>query len=264
MFWKLVLVVAEIVIITLVDYAIVGSYYSLDVLYCLPVLQAARLGAIHAMRKSDTLIPTYIAVFTGIVWSLAEAMIMPNFPMSAFLLNAFSRSVTFTVIARIVTKLWIEREYGLRDILTNLDNRAEFLKRFEIEQLRSVRSSKSYSVMFIDIDQFKDLNDKFGHSTGDEALKNVADVLRKNSRKIDILARVGGDEFALLLPETDQIGCDLIQQRIKIDADTEFQNQGWPISLSIGCVSETGGKRSIQKILHDADQIMYSIKNAKK
>lgn len=264
MFWKLVLVVAEIAIITLVDYAIVGTYYSLDVFYCLPVLQAARLGAIHAMRKTDTHIPTYIAVFTGIVWSLAEAMIMPDFPMSAFLLNAFSRSVTFTVIARIVTKLWIEREYGLRDVLTNLDNRAEFLQRFEIEQLRSVRSSKSYSVMFIDIDQFKNLNDKFGHSTGDEALKKVADVLRQNSRKIDILARVGGDEFALLLPETDKNSCDLIQERIKADADAEFQKHGWPISLSIGCVSETGGKRSIQDLLHDADQIMYAIKNAKK
>jgi diguanylate cyclase (GGDEF)-like protein len=264
MFWKLVLIVAEVVIITAVDYAIVGTYYSLDVFYCLPVLQAARLGAIHSMRKTDTHLPTYIAAFTGTVWSFAEATIMPDFPLSAFLLNAFSRSVTFTVIARIVTKLWIEREYGLKDILTNLDNRAEFLQRFEIEQLRSVRSSKSYSVMFIDIDQFKNLNDKFGHSAGDAALKKVADVLRQNSRKIDILARVGGDEFALLLPETDKNSCDLILERIKFDADAEFQKHGWPIALSIGCVSETGGNRSIQELLHDADQIMYSIKNAKK
>lgn len=264
MFWNLVLIVAEVVIITLVDYAVVGSYYSLDVFYCLPVLQAARLGAIHAMRKTDTQIPTYIAVFTGILWSMAEAKILPDFPLDAFLLNAFSRSVTFTVIARIVTKLWIEREYGLRDILTKLDNRAEFLQRFEIEQHRSERSSKSYSVMFIDIDQFKNLNDKFGHSTGDEALKKVADVLRQNSRKIDIMARIGGDEFALLLPETDDNSCELVLQRIKADADVEFQKRGWPISLSIGCVSETGGKRSIQEILHDADQIMYSIKNSKK
>lgn len=263
MFWNIALVVAEVALITVLDYAVVGSYYSLDVFYCLPVIQVARLGAIHAMRKSDTWLPVYFAVFIGTAWSLFEALILPDFPVTAFLLNAFSRSVTFTVISRVVTKLWKEREYGLKDILTNLNNRAEFLQRFEVEQHRSERSGSSYSVMFIDIDRFKDLNDKYSHKTGDEALKTVADVLRQNSRKIDIAARIGGDEFAVLFPETDLDSCELVLHRIKDDADAEFQKKGWPISLSIGCVTETGNRRSIQDILHDADQIMYSVKNTK-
>lgn len=264
MSWNFVLIVAEVALITFLNYAMVGSHYSLDVFYCLPVIQAARLGAIHAMRKTDTQMPVYFAVFTGIVWSVAEAIIFPDFPIDAFLLNVFSRSVTFTVIARVVTKLWKEREHGIRDMLTNLDNRAEFFQRFETEQLRSERSGKSYSVMFIDIDKFKDMNDKFGHATGDEVLKKVANLLLKNSRKIDTVARIGGDEFALLLPETEQNSCELVIRRIMTDAEIEFQKQGWPISLSVGCVAETGKNRSIMEILHDADKIMYSIKNAKK
>jgi len=263
MFLKLSLIVVEVVAITLIDTTVVGSYYSLDVFYCLPVLQAARLGAIHAMRKTDTQLPVYFAIFTAIVWSLAEAIILPNFPLSAFLLNVFSRSVAFTVIARVMAKLWKEREYGVNDVLTQLNNRAEFLQRFEMEQIRSERSRKAYSVLFIDIDKFKDLNDKFGHTVGDQALKKVSEILRQNSRKVDVVARIGGDEFALLFPETDEKSCASVLNRIKTDADAEFQKHGWPISLSIGSVTASGEKRTIEEILHDADQIMFSVKRAK-
>jgi len=263
MFWGLVLVTAEVALITWLDYELIGSYYSLDVFYCLPVMQAARLGAIHALRKTDTQLPIYFAIFTGITWSLAEALILPDFPKSAFLLNAFSRSVAFTVIGRVVAKLWKERVFGLKDVLTNLNNRAEFFKNFEIEQLRSDRSGSPYSVMFIDIDRFKELNDQFGHIKGDEALKILAEVLRRNCRKIDSLARIGGDEFALLLPDTDRRSCEFALQRIQTDAEGVFQKEGWPISVSIGYVTETGSKRSIQEILHDADRIMYSAKTTK-
>jgi len=263
MFWKVVLIAAEVMAITLIDALVIKSYYSLDIFYCLPVIQAARLGAIHAMRKTDTQMPIYFSVFTATVWSLAELIVLPNFPLEACLINVFSRSVAFTVIARVVTKLWKEREYGITDVLTQLNNRAEFLQRFEIEQLRSERSKIAYSLLFIDIDNFKELNDKFGHKIGDEALKRVSDVLKQNSRKVDIVARIGGDEFALLFPDTDQNSCELVLERIKEDANKEFQHQGWPISLSIGSVTATGKTRSIDEIMHDADQAMFSVKRAK-
>lgn len=263
MLWGLVLVVAEVALITFIDYQIIGSYYSLDVFYCLPVIQAARLGAIQALRKTDTQLPVYVAVFTGATWSLAEALIFPDFPLNAFLLNTFTRGVTFTVIARVVSKLWKEREYGRKDTLTNLDNRMEFFRRFEMEQLRSERSGNPYSMMSLGIDRFKALNERYGLQKGDEALKKVADVLRRNSRKLDILARTSGDEFALLFPDTDQNGCELLIHRIKADANAEFQEHGWPLSLSIGSVTETGRERSIQELWHVADQSMHSIKDAK-
>jgi diguanylate cyclase (GGDEF)-like protein len=264
MFWGLTLVIAEVAFITWANYALVGSYYSLDIFYCLPVMQAARLSAVHALRKTDTQLPLYFAVFTGITWSLAEAMLLPDFPKWAFLLNAFSRSVAFTVIGRVVVKLLKEREYGRKDELTHLDTPAEFFKRFELEQLRSERTGSPYSVMFVNIDRFKDPNDQFGQIKGDEALVVMADVLRKNCRKIDSKARIGSSEFALLLPDTDRRSSEFVLQRVKTDAEQAFNARGWPISVLTGCVTETGRTRGVQDVLHEAERVIYSGVSAKR
>ncbi len=263
-FWTFFLVIAEILFITYLGYKGAGTYYSLDVLYCLPVIQAARLGAIQSMRRFDTQIPTVTAIVAAIAWSIAEAAIIwPNFPFNAFALNVFTRSVTFLVVGRVVVKLWKEREFSRKDALTNLDNRLEFFDRFEIEQLRSERSGNPYSLLFIDIDKLKMLNDNQGHHVGDEALKMLADILRENSRRIDTVSRFGGDEFVLLFPETDEQSCEVLVSRISLAAEKKFQNQGWPISLSIGRVTEIGNKRGADVILREADTKMYSVKKEK-
>ncbi len=260
-YWTLILVVAEVMLITLLDYALAETYYSLDVLYCLPVIQAARLGAIHALRRSDTLAPDLVGILSAVAWSLAEAAItFPAFPLNALALNIFTRSVTFTVIGRVVAKLWREREYARKDMLTDAANRRELFERFEAEQLRSERSGTPYSVLFIDIDQFKTLNDTRGHHIGDDALRKVADILRKNSRKIDTVSRIGGDEFVLLLPETDEQSCEMLVGRIRSASEKEFKDRGWPISLSVGHVTEAGKGRSVDEILRDVDEKMYAAK----
>lgn len=263
MFWSFFLVAAEILLITFLNYKEVGTYYSLDVLYCLPIIQAARLSAIQALRRSDTKIPVVVGTFAALVWTVAEfAAVYPDYPLDAFVLNTFARSVTFTVIGRVVAKLWREREFARKDALTNLANRLEFLERFEIEQSRSERSGRPYSVLFIDIDQFKRLNDQQGHHVGDDALKIVADILRDNSRQVDTIARFGGDEFVLLVPETDARSCEVLIDRILAAGEKIFQSQGWQISMSIGHATEVGRKRSVDEILREADRNMYSIKKA--
>jgi diguanylate cyclase (GGDEF)-like protein len=115
----------------------------------------------------------------------------------------------------------------------------------------------------MDIDQFKKLNDSKGHYVGDAALKAIADILRENSRSIDTIARIGGDEFVLLFPETNQYICEILVKRIKLASDNKFQAEGWEISLSIGHVTVTGRERSFDEILHEADEKMYSIKKRK-
>jgi diguanylate cyclase (GGDEF)-like protein len=259
-----ILVVAEILIIAYLDYVKAQDYISLDVFYCLPVIQAARLGAVHAMRRSDSHVPDVIAIVAAVAWSAAEAAIIwPDFPLSVLALNVFTRSVTFTVIGRVVAKLMRERARGRRDALTHLYNRLEFFERFEIERSRSERSGKPYSLLFVDIDRFKNLNDELGHLVGDEALKLVAEVLRENSRAADTACRFGGDEFALLFPETDEATCTMLVNRIKLESAREFLQQGWPISLSIGHVTETGKRHSADQIVHMADARMYASKRAK-
>jgi diguanylate cyclase (GGDEF)-like protein len=265
MFWRLLLVAAEVAFITYFDYAFAGTYYSLDVLYCLPVIQAARLGAIRAMRRTDTQTSTIVGVISAVAWSVAEAAIIwPAYPMGALAINIFTRSVTFTVLGRVVARLWKEREYSRKDTLTNLANRLEFIERFEAEQLRSERSGSPYSLLFIDIDQFKMLNDNYGHHVGDEALKAISHILRSNSRSVDTVARLGGDEFVLLFPETDEYICAILLNRIKSVSEKKFKAEGWSISLSVGYVTATGREKTVDEALHEADRNMYSMKKAVK
>ena len=136
---RILLTALEVLLIGFLDYAAgsyipsdIANYISLDVLYCLPILQAARLAAIHATRRSDTQTSTLAGIAIALTWSSTEAAIAwPDYPLNAFLFNTFTRSVVFTVIGRVVTKLWLEREYARKDMLTSLVNRVEFIERLE-------------------------------------------------------------------------------------------------------------------------------------
>lgn len=264
MSWRLILIFSEIMLITYLDYRVGGLYYSFGVLYCLPIIQTAHISAIRALRRSDSRGPVVTGVLSAVAWSVAEAaVIWPLFPMGALALNIFTRAVTFTVLGRVMTRLFKEREYSRKDALTGLANRVEFFERFEIEQLRSERSGEPYSVLFVDIDRFKILNDTRGHHTGDEALKALATVFTENSRKLDTVSRIGGDEFALLFPSTDEKTCQALIQRISQASEKKFRSQDWPITLSIGYVTETGKTKSTDEVLREADENMYSVKKAK-
>ncbi len=187
----------------------------------------------------------------------------PYFPRTAFVLNTFTRSVVFTVIGRVLVKLWREREYAHIDVLTGLANRLELLERLKLEQGRSERSRRPYSLLFIDIDEFKSMNDLYGHQGGDEALKILAEILRSSSRKVDVPARLGGDEFVLLLPDTDEQSCDILIKRIEASTKQAFEGRSWPISLSIGRTTNVGKTDEVDTVIRLADENMYEAKRMK-
>ena len=269
---RIFLIAIEVFLISFLGYAAgeylpgeLGNYISLNVLYCLPIIQTARLAAIHdAVRHSDTQTSTFVGIALALAWSATEAAIIwPTFPLTAFLLNAFTRSVAFTVLGRVMLKLWRKSEYAHKDLLTGLANRVELLERLEIEQVRSERSGSPYSVLYIDIDRFKSLNDSQGHHVGDEALKIVADILKESSRGTDVAARVGGDEFVLLLPDTDQPSCDILIKRIEDFSKHAFDGRSWQISVSIGQATKTGKTKKVDWVVELADQNMYEAKRFK-
>ncbi len=254
-------ILAEVLTIAFVAYRESATYYSFDVFYCIPIIHAAKLTSLRALRRSDKNIPIVVGAFVGIIWTTGEYLaVYPDYPWTAWLLNTFARGVTFTVLGRVMVKVWRERAYARKDVLTDLANRLEFTDRFAIEQSKSERSHKPYSLVFIDIDQFKLLNDEHGHQVGDEALKVLSGILTGKSRAGDVVARFGGDEFALLFPETDEASCAVLADRILAVAKTEFQARGWPISLSIGCVTALGKNQSISELLNVADREMYVMK----
>lgn len=269
---RALLVAAEVLLISFADYSIANfssiemvRYISLDVLYCLPIIQVARLTAIHTMRRYDTQTSTIVGTIVALIWSATEALITwPYFPMAAFVLNTFTRSVVFTVIGRVLVKLWRERKYAYLDALTGLANRLELLERLEAEQSRSERSGRPYSLLLIDIDRFKMLNDDFGHHVGDEALKVMADILRGSSRKMDVPARLGGDEFVLLLPETDKSSCDILVKRLESSTQQIFAERSWPISVSVGRTTNVGKNQDADMVVRLADENMYQAKKSKR
>jgi len=260
MFVRYVAVITEIVLITFWNYKMSGSYYSLDVLYCLPIIQAAHLGAIRAQRQSDTQMSSLVGVITAVIWSIAEvAVVWPNYPLAAFTLNIFTRSVTFTVLGRVLTKLWKERNFFRKDVLTGLANRLEFTERFAAEQLRSEWSNRPYSLLCVEIDQSRMLKAN-PDNHGLAALKIVSDILKENSRCIDTIARIGEHKFGLLFPETDEYICGILGMRIKSASEKKFQASGWPIALSVGHLTMIGSSKSLEEILREANEKMYSVK----
>ena len=264
MLLRTLLIVLEVFFITILNYYMASSYYSLDVLYCLPVIQTAQFKALQSQRSSDTQFLLAISIFCAAAWSLAEAAVTwPDFPISAFLMNVVTRSVTFTVIGRVITKLWKEKESLRKDALTGLVNRLEFIKWFENKQLQSQLAQKPYSLLYFNIDNFRALNDTLGHLVGDEALQALATTLLENSRGNDGSSRMGSDEFALLLSDADEnIGLILADRIIKA-AEKVFKQNNWNITLSYGHVTDMGNMRSVQELLRIASEKMYLNKKSK-
>ena len=111
-----------------------------------------------------------------------------------------------------------------------------------------------------DLDRFKELNDHRGHSAGDVALAEVAEVLRREVREVDTAARIGGDEFAVLLPETDGDAASGIARRVEDAIEAHARAAGWPAGISLGVgVSDTDGT-GIDDLMRRADARMYGAK----
>ena len=165
-------------------------------------------------------------------------------------------------IAWLLTELEQEMLAARHDYLTRLYNRRHFMQSIEAERGRSQRTGEPYSVLSLDVDQFKKLNDTLGHAAGDEALRVVAGMLSESSRTMDVSARMGGDEFCVLLPGADKNVANAIARRMIGAATEEFRRRGWPIGLSIGIATASGASESVDELLRRADEHMYGEKQA--
>ncbi len=152
---------------------------------------------------------------------------------------------------------------ALHDPLTGLANRTLLASRLAIAIARRARPN-DVSVLMIDLDGFKEVNDTYGHTVGDEVLRMVAVRLERLTRPTDTLARVGGDEFVLLCPETDVDGAVAIAARIIEVLHQSFTGEGFEIEFgaSIGVAHRQGGDADPEALVNEADQAMYTAKHA--
>lgn len=151
-----------------------------------------------------------------------------------------------------------------KDALTGLVNKSGFydVVSAEIEMCR--RYKRPLSIAYIDCDNFKQVNDKFGHHIGDKLLRTISDTMQRKLRGSDLAGRLGGDEFAVMLPETNAEACrkviEMLQQRLL----HEMKENDWPVTFSIGIASFTRMPASIENMIRQADKLMYAVKNSSK
>jgi len=155
------------------------------------------------------------------------------------------------------------RVLSLTDDLTGLPNRRAFMRRTEDEMGRADRDKTTLTLVAIDLDFFKDINDKYGHTVGDEILKKYAKEVLSIFRRYDMVCRYGGEEFSVLLPNTDKIGAMRALNKIKAKAtSTHYEHEGELIALpsfSCGLVIHRPGE-SMEKFIERADRVLYKAK----
>ena len=182
--------------------------------------------------------------------------------------NAATRAGIFMIVTVLLSELHsvLDKEMKLArtDFLTGILNRLAFYDRADLEIRRAKRSQSHLTIVYIDLDSFKEINDQLGHHVGDALLQTVASVLARNTRSTDVLARLGGDEFTLLLPETRQKQSQFMIRRLKDLLLDEMHKHQWNVTFSIGVMTFIQIPEHVDELLHAVDQLTYEVKNSGK
>jgi len=235
---------------------------------------AARLGILY-------IIPVLLVTWTeGLAWGIVFAVVTtgyretiawvqmpPHTPMVWRMITGLAYlAVLGVAMAGLQTLRRREAEMArlvIQDPLTNVLNARAFAERLGQELDRNRRYPRPLSLMYLDLDNFKIINDTHGHQTGDAVLRLVAEATRSSVRQADVVGRLGGDEFAVLMPETDAQLADAAAKRLVASLRNVFK--GTPnVTASIGVVSCTATDASTDDLLRRADQAMYDAKKSGK
>jgi diguanylate cyclase (GGDEF)-like protein len=207
-----------------------------------------------------------ISVVSATSWLIADLMMIQTF--SHFLipyLNETFRLIVFFIITFTLSALKNllnkQQKLALTDTLTGTGNRRAFFKLVDTEIDRSGRFNLPFSIAYIDLDNFKKINDHFGHSIGDILLRSAAKTIKSNIRTIDTIARLGGDEFVLLLPETGDEAARSVAQKLRVELLNLMNKNKWPVTASIGVVTFNCPPNNVDEVIKEADHCMYSAKH---
>lgn len=243
-----------------IDY-LTGYDYSMSILYLLPVFIAAWFAGKGAAVAT--------AVVCALAWLAAELLAKKyaDAPLALYW-NDVMELGFFLVVAYSLSALKSALEHeklaARTDALTGIANRRYYYDLAGSEINRLKRFGHVFTAAYIDIDNFKAVNDTFGHSAGDELLRTTAEIMKVNIRMTDTAARVGGDEFALLLPETGDKAALLVIQKIQNSLQNAVKVKNWPVSLSIGMITCLTPPASVDKMLEQIDGLMYEVKRGGK
>jgi diguanylate cyclase (GGDEF)-like protein len=249
-----------VILVGIIDY-LTGVELSISLFYLIPILLAVWFA--------DEKLGLIIAAISAITWFLAEYANRLEYPhLMIFVWNTLIRLAFFIIAGRLLSEL--KHALRLNQELTRIDytSRAVSIRYFyelaqnEINRLK--RYKHPFSIAYIDLDNFKGINDRFGHHMGDTTLRILTTFVQKQIRSTDIFARLGGDEFVLLLPETDETEAREGMNRINALILDEMQKNSWAITFSIGVVTYHRSPGSVDEMLKQADGMMYAVKTSGK
>ena len=234
-----------------------GPELALSLFYLFPIA----LATWHAGRWAGIL----MSITSTMSWLVADLLMLSSFS-NAWIpyLNETFRLIVFLIITHIIfglkTALEKHRELAGTDPLTAVANRRAFYDLANLELNKARRYQTPISVLYLDIDDFKQINDHFGHHIGDALLRAVAEAIKKNIRAVDVVARFGGDEFGILLAGTGAESAALVARKLKQKLQALIQDKGWPVTLSVGAVTFEILPGSVDEMINAADRQMYRAK----
>lgn len=254
-----VLSLLSIVLIGYFDHK-TGAHISMMLFYAVPILLSSK----YCGRLEGVL----VAIGAASSWLIVNLVF--RFPEESGVIlswNAFTRLGLFVLIAYAVSlqtklRLSLEREQmkANTDRLTGLLNKGAFRERVEDEMKRAQRYNHPLSLAFIDLDNFKQINDIHGHARGDKLLQNVSETITNAIRKTDFAGRIGGDEFTIFFPESDEEQVRKAIEKLVQELDIMTSQSGWQVTASIGVVSCIKISDTYDALLGKADKLMYVAK----
>lgn len=246
-----------VILIGVIRY-LTGPEIALSLFYLFPII----LATWYAGQWAGVL----LSLVSAFSWLMADLAMLHAFSSILIpILNETFRLVVFLIITIILVKLKkaidTHKALARTDSLTLVHNHRAFHDLAGLEITKARRSKKPISALYLDIDNFKQVNDHFGHRIGDTLLFSVAKAIKTNIRATDIMARLGGDEFCILLAETGSGAVALVARKLKQRLLELMQNHKWPVTFSLGAVTFENPPDSVDQLIAAADAQMYFAKS---
>lgn len=244
----------------LVDYA-TGNEFSFSLFYLIPIASTTW----HVKFKTGL----FIAALSAITWAVADFFAGADYRQPIiYFWNTLIRLGFFVTVTYLIAELHKSQRtieaLADTDYVTGVMNARRFNRLLEHELNRSRRYKRPFTLVYLDLDNFKQVNDNFGHNEGDQLIKFIAEELKCQIRSTDAVARLGGDEFALLFPEAGRNEVEVIMSKIQNHLKEKLCRSYPFVTFSAGAVTFESAPHSTVETIRIADELMYSVKASTK